>query len=118
MLIYIATLIRGKKITLEAESSDTIEDENANGRIVMSVCEKQPGQSNRHSPEKSQCNILYTGSYLVEYLFLFVKGMERSSIIIHLTEGNPLILHYPMGTNSDYIRYILAARNCESTEVE
>ena len=97
-------------------SSETNDDENSNGRIVIRACEKQANKNGAGSPSRDQCNVLYYGKYLVEYLFLFVKGMERSSINIYLGNDKPLVLHYPLGcTNSDYIRYLLAQK-IESTE--
>ena len=97
-------------------SSETNDDENANGRIVIRACEKIPGKNTKGAPSRDECNVLYYGRYNVEYLFLFVKGMERNTVNIYLGDDKPLVLHYPLGcTNSDYIRYLLAQK-METTE--
>jgi hypothetical protein len=51
----------------------------------------------------------YQGSFLAEYLYLFVKSMDRFNITLRLAHERPLIVDYPLGCSStDGLRYVLA----------
>jgi len=51
----------------------------------------------------------YEGSFLAEYLYLFVKAMDRFNITLRLAHDKPLIVDYPLGCSStDGLRYVLA----------
>jgi hypothetical protein len=51
----------------------------------------------------------YQGNFLAEYLYLFVKSMDRFNITLRLAHGRPLIVDYPLGCSAtDGLRYVLA----------
>ena len=51
----------------------------------------------------------YQGTFLAEYLCLFVKSMDRFNITLRLGSGVPLIVDYPLGCSAtDNLRYVLA----------
>jgi hypothetical protein len=62
-------------------------------------------------PLEEDLELLYSAKFSVDYLFLFVKGMDRSGITLRLAPGKPLILDYPLGcSRTDYIRFVLAPK--------
>lgn len=62
-------------------------------------------------PSEDDLHVLYSAKFAVDYLFLFVKGMDRSGITIRLSPELPLILDYPLGcSNTDYVRFVLAPK--------
>jgi len=51
----------------------------------------------------------YQGNFLAEYLYLFVKSMDRFNITLRLAHERPLIVDYPLGCSAtDGLRYVLA----------
>jgi len=51
----------------------------------------------------------YQGNFLAEYLFLFVKSMDRFNLTLRLADERPLIVDYPLGCSAtDGLRYVLA----------
>jgi len=51
----------------------------------------------------------YQGTFQAEYLYLFVKSMDRFNITLRLGHGGPLIVDYPLGCSAtDSLRYVLA----------
>jgi len=57
----------------------------------------------------SKMSPVYQGSFLSEYLFFFVKSMDRFNITLRLATDRPLIVDYPLGCSStDGLRYVLA----------
>jgi hypothetical protein len=62
-------------------------------------------------PSEDELKVLYSAKFAVDYLFLFVKGMDRSGVTLRLSQGLPLILDYPLGCSStDYVRFVLAPK--------
>ena len=62
-------------------------------------------------PSENELDIIYTAKFAVDYLFMFVKGMDRSGVTLRLNQGLPLILDYPLGCSStDYVRFVLAPK--------
>jgi len=62
-------------------------------------------------PSEEDLDVIYSAKFAVDYLFLFVKGMDRSGITLRLSPGLPLILDYPLGcTKTDYVRFVLAPK--------
>jgi len=55
--------------------------------------------------------IFYEGSFKVDYLTNFCKGVETKMVTLHFSsEMTPLQFSYPLDSSGSYIRYILAAR--------
>ena len=62
-------------------------------------------------PSEEDLEVLYSARFAVDYLFLFVKGMDRSGITLRLSPDLPLIIDYPLGCSStDYVRFVLAPK--------
>lgn len=62
-------------------------------------------------PSEEDLEVLYSAKFAVDYLFLFVKGMDRSGITLRLSSDLPLIIDYPLGCSStDYVRFVLAPK--------
>uniref|UniRef100_A0A6C0C1D3 Proliferating cell nuclear antigen PCNA N-terminal domain-containing protein n=1 Tax=viral metagenome TaxID=1070528 RepID=A0A6C0C1D3_9ZZZZ len=62
-------------------------------------------------PSEEDLEVLYSARFAVDYLFLFVKGMDRSGITLRLSPDLPLIIDYPLGcSNTDYVRFVLAPK--------
>ena len=62
-------------------------------------------------PSEDELDVLYSARFAVDYLFLFVKGMDRSGITLRLGPELPLIIDYPLGcSNTDYVRFVLAPK--------
>ena len=69
--------------------------------------EEEEGLSMQEKLEEMEPS--YQGTFLAEYLYLFVKSMDRFNITLRLGHGRPLIVDYPLGCSStDGLRYVLA----------
>lgn len=65
-------------------------------------------------PSEDELDVLYSAKFAVDYLFLFVKGMDRTGITLRLNPGQPLVLDYSLGcSQTDYIRFVLAPKVTE-----
>lgn len=63
-------------------------------------------------PPIEELEVIYSNSFGVEYLYHFMKGMEKRDLTLSLDVEKPLLLEYPMGgtARSDYIRFVLAPK--------
>ncbi len=61
-------------------------------------------------PDAEDLNQLFSSSFSTDNLVLFVRSMERHVLTLRLGEGKPLLLEFPMGGGTDYIRYVLAPK--------
>tara|TARA_B100000787_G_C16176739_1_gene289451 strand:+ start:258 stop:1178 length:921 start_codon:yes stop_codon:yes gene_type:complete len=61
-------------------------------------------------PEVEKFEKKYDGDFSASYLSSFLKSMERQVISMRLSEGKPLILNYPLGTEASYICFVLASK--------
>ena len=62
-------------------------------------------------PPWSQVRTLYNNDFSTEYLFLFVKSMERHALSLRLGQDRPLVVEYPLGCGTkDYLRFVLAPK--------
>ena len=53
----------------------------------------------------------YSGSFSTEYLFKFVKSMERHALTLRLAKAYPLVVEYPLGCDAtNYLRFVLASK--------
>lgn len=83
-----------------------------------SVTENQPGstcvirteEGGVDIPEVNNFQKKYNGNFSASYLMSFLKSMERQVISMRLSENKPLILNYPLGTESSYICFVLATK--------
>jgi hypothetical protein len=83
-----------------------------------SVTENRPGstcvirteEGGVDIPEVNNFEKKYDGDFSAHYLVNFLKSMERQVISMRLSAGKPLILNYPLGTESSYICFVLASK--------
>ena len=61
-------------------------------------------------PEVDNFEKKYSENFSAHYLSLFLKSMERQVISMRLSPTKPLILNYPLGTESSYICFVLAPK--------
>lgn len=52
----------------------------------------------------------YDATFPVTYISSFVKAMDRSTVVITLCTGHPLVVEYPLGLEHSNIRFLLAPR--------
>jgi len=54
---------------------------------------------------------LYSGNFTSEFIFNFLKSMERFNVTFRLSNDKPLLLDYALGcSTSDSVRFVLAPR--------
>ena len=98
----------------EVEDGPSEPPEDANGRLCIKVSESIAGDYDT-LPSEDELTVLYSAQFAVDYLFLFVKGMDRSGITLRLSPGKPLVLDYPLGcSKTDYVRFVLAPKLADS----
>lgn len=86
------------------------EEANEESQLCIKVSENIAGDYSA-LPSEEHMDVLFSAKFGVEYLFNFVKGMDRSGITLRLSPGLPLVLEYPLGcSRSDYIRFVLAPK--------
>jgi len=85
------------------------------GPITIKALEGGGGDSGEEEDDVSMQERLeemapcYQGNFLAEYLYLFVKSMDRFNITLRLGHERPLIVDYPLGCSAtDGLRYVLA----------
>jgi hypothetical protein len=62
------------------------------------------------APSNQVFKKIYSDSFSAQFLTLFLKSMERQVITMKLSDGKPLVLHYPLGPDKSYISFILAPK--------
>jgi hypothetical protein len=71
-------------------------------------------RTNKHplSTKLNECSIkdMYNECFPTEYLNLFMKSMEKQAVHMTLAPGHPLTLHYNLGSNHSFIRFVLAPK--------
>ena len=53
---------------------------------------------------------IYRDNFSAQYLNYFLKSMEKQIITMKLSQGQPLVLHYPLGADKSYICFVLAPK--------
>ena len=97
-------------MTEEEEESVANDREQSGTRLCIKVSESIAGDYDT-LPSEDELTTLYSAAFAVDYLFLFVKGMDRSGITLRLSPGKPLVLDYPLGcSKTDYVRFVLAPK--------
>ena len=54
--------------------------------------------------------MLYDECFTAKYIASFVKSMERQIITMRLKAKIPLLLYYPLGSDSSHITFVLAPK--------
>ena len=105
----------------QGSNSNTIET------VTMKACEKATMALQRtfkgvrdDEETKNGLNMLDDGkvifneAFSTKYLNNFVRSMNRTNIMLHMSPKNPLHVSYPLGTRDSSITFILAPRESDS----
>ena len=60
--------------------------------------------------DKGELTVRYNNAFPAVYLNGVLKSMDRQTVQLYLGTGLPLVMHYSLGGDSSYIKFVLAAR--------
>jgi hypothetical protein len=75
-----------------------------------STCVIRTEEGGVEIPEVKDFEKKYSENFSAHYLSMFLKSMERQVITMRCSPTKPLILNYPLGTDSSYICFVLAPK--------
>ena len=60
--------------------------------------------------DKGELVVRYNNTFPAVYLNGVLKSMDRQTVQLYLGAGLPLVMHYSLGGDSSYVKFVLAAR--------
>lgn len=69
------------------------------------------GEEGEEDDQDEPMRTLYSGNFTSEFIFNFLRSMERFNVTFRLSNDKPLLLDYALGcSTSDSVRFVLAPR--------
>lgn len=97
---------------------DTKENETIDSsKSSLVVIKSSPVRMNKKDLSVHELSTVYKEKFSTDYLSMFLRGMDQKSICLQVKSGQPLILKYPLGSDSD-IQFVLAPKEKEEDETE
>ena len=91
--------------------STTESDEAAEGQPRAIRAYEAPAGDSAAMPAAEDLTTVYGNDFSTDYLFKFVKSMERHAVTLRLAQTLPLVVEYPLGCETkNFLRFVLAAK--------
>lgn len=72
--------------------------------------EPQPTEPDREDEEAGEAVVKFSQQFPVDYLALFLKSVDKSTVEFRLGNDQPLVMSYPLGEHGSSLTFIVAPR--------